>query len=224
VEAWLIAMGGSLSGAVPPRTQFPLPAGRPLLVGRSPDADVLLSDLQVSRRHFLARHGGCGLWVRDLGSTNGTRVNDTAAIPGTDLLACNGNAIWAGSLSFRLVARAVLDPRWLGANGGVARRLIRRAREDGDAAVLPVLADALEEAGCADAELLGHLRWGGEHALGCWALGLLYVEERSHEAPWQGAVAGGAGGGRAGARPGGPGRLRPPELPLLGGPLPRPAD
>jgi hypothetical protein len=32
------------------------------------------------------------------------------------------------------------------------------------------LADALEEAGCTDANLLGHLRGPGPHALGCHAL------------------------------------------------------
>ena len=35
---------------------------------------------------------------------------------------------------------------------------------------LPVLADLLEEAGCTDAALLGHLRGPGPHVLGCWAL------------------------------------------------------
>jgi hypothetical protein len=38
---------------------------------------------------------------------------------------------------------------------------------------LMVLADALEEAGCADAELLGHLRDGGLHVRGCHAVDLL---------------------------------------------------
>jgi hypothetical protein len=35
---------------------------------------------------------------------------------------------------------------------------------------LPVLADAAEEAGCSDAALLAHLRGGGEHLRGCWAV------------------------------------------------------
>ena len=39
-----------------------------------------------------------------------------------------------------------------------------------DAARLAVLADMLEEAGCTDPELLGHLRGPGPHVLGCWAL------------------------------------------------------
>jgi hypothetical protein len=38
---------------------------------------------------------------------------------------------------------------------------------------LPLLADALEDAGCPEAELLGHLREPGPHVLGCWALDFL---------------------------------------------------
>ena len=37
---------------------------------------------------------------------------------------------------------------------------------------LPVLADALEDAGCADADILSHLRGPGPHVRGCWALDL----------------------------------------------------
>jgi hypothetical protein len=35
---------------------------------------------------------------------------------------------------------------------------------------LPILADALEEAGCADAAVLGHCREGGDHAPACWVV------------------------------------------------------
>jgi hypothetical protein len=38
---------------------------------------------------------------------------------------------------------------------------------------LPILGDALEDAGCADAQVLGHCRGPGPHALGCWVVGLL---------------------------------------------------
>jgi hypothetical protein len=38
---------------------------------------------------------------------------------------------------------------------------------------LPILADALEDAGCDNADLLGHLRGPGPHVRGCWALDLL---------------------------------------------------
>jgi hypothetical protein len=42
---------------------------------------------------------------------------------------------------------------------------------------LPILADALEDAGCTNAELLGHLRGPGPHARGCWALDLVLAKE-----------------------------------------------
>ena len=42
---------------------------------------------------------------------------------------------------------------------------------------LAVLADALEEAGCTDAEVLGHLHGPGPHVRGCWALDLLLGKE-----------------------------------------------
>jgi hypothetical protein len=42
-----------------------------------------------------------------------------------------------------------------------------------DIARLAVLADALEDAGCDNAELLGHLRGEGPHVRGCWAVDLL---------------------------------------------------
>jgi hypothetical protein len=37
---------------------------------------------------------------------------------------------------------------------------------------LLILADALEEAGCADADILGHLRGPGPHVRGCWVVDL----------------------------------------------------
>jgi hypothetical protein len=46
-----------------------------------------------------------------------------------------------------------------------------------DPARLAVLADALEDAGCADADLLGHLRGPGPHIRGCWAVDLLLGKE-----------------------------------------------
>jgi hypothetical protein len=38
---------------------------------------------------------------------------------------------------------------------------------------LPILADALEEAGCTNTEILDHCRRRGPHARGCWALDLV---------------------------------------------------
>jgi hypothetical protein len=79
-----------------------------------------------------------------------------------------------GPLPFRPVA--VEDGR-LAWNGGTVRRLAEaayqeRSRPGGtlDNARLGVLADALEEAGCRDGQLLDHLRGPGPHARGCWVV------------------------------------------------------
>jgi hypothetical protein len=42
-----------------------------------------------------------------------------------------------------------------------------------DTARLAVLSDALEDAGCDNADLLAHLRSSGPHVRGCWALDLV---------------------------------------------------
>jgi hypothetical protein len=46
-----------------------------------------------------------------------------------------------------------------------------------DAQRLAVLADALEDAGCSDADLPGHLRGPGPHVRGCWALDTVLGKE-----------------------------------------------
>jgi hypothetical protein len=73
-----------------------------------------------------------------------------------------------------------VEPTWLAWQEGTVAQLARAAYEgrrtrEGtlDPAQLAVLADALEDAGCADAELLGHLRGPGVHVRGCWAVDLL---------------------------------------------------
>jgi hypothetical protein len=38
---------------------------------------------------------------------------------------------------------------------------------------VPILADALEETGCADSEVLTHCRQPGPHVRGCWVVDLL---------------------------------------------------
>jgi hypothetical protein len=46
-----------------------------------------------------------------------------------------------------------------------------------DTARLAVLADALEDAGCTNVNILGHLRSSSVHVRGCWALDLLLGKE-----------------------------------------------
>ena len=77
-----------------------------------------------------------------------------------------------------------LNPSWLTWNDGTVRRLAEaiygeRELPSGhlDVTRLAVLADALEDAGCADPDLLGHLRGPGPHVRGCWVIELLTGKE-----------------------------------------------
>jgi mannitol/fructose-specific phosphotransferase system IIA component (Ntr-type) len=74
-----------------------------------------------------------------------------------------------GSPPFRPAVR----PEWLSFGGGVVPRLAQAIYDEKAFVRLPVLADALEEAGATDAEMLGHLRGPGPHTCGCHVLDAL---------------------------------------------------
>jgi pSer/pThr/pTyr-binding forkhead associated (FHA) protein len=67
--ALVIRSGGGRSGEA-----FNL-TGERNTIGRSPDAEVFLDDVTVSRNHALLVRRRDGLYVDDLGSLNGTYVN-----------------------------------------------------------------------------------------------------------------------------------------------------
>jgi len=67
--ALVVRAGGGIAGET-----FMLGNAR-TLVGRSPDCDVFLDDVTVSRRHAELLHEGGSFTIRDLGSLNGTFVN-----------------------------------------------------------------------------------------------------------------------------------------------------
>jgi hypothetical protein len=51
--------------------------------------------------------------------------------------------------------------------------IAQRSYDARDFAVLPILADALEDAGCGNADILAHCRGSGPHVRGCWVVDLL---------------------------------------------------
>jgi Protein of unknown function (DUF3662)/FHA domain len=50
----------------------------PVVIGRLPDCDIVLNDPNVSRRHVEVLRVNDAFVVRDLGSTNGTKLNGVA--------------------------------------------------------------------------------------------------------------------------------------------------
>jgi hypothetical protein len=74
--------------------------------------------------------------------------------------------------------RAVhFDAAWALRDDAAARRLAEAIYEDGEWGLMPILADALEEAGCGDEELLAHARCGADHVKGCWVVDLVLRRE-----------------------------------------------
>src|SRR5262249_22313344 len=71
-----------------------------------------------------------------------------------------------------------IDNRWLSWNGGIVSRIAQSIYDQRRFEELPILADALEEAGCEQADLLAHCRQPGEHVRGCWALDLILSKDR----------------------------------------------
>lgn len=66
------------------------------------------------------------------------------------------------------------DPaRWLSWHDGTVPKLACAIYEDRAFDRLPILADALEEAGCQVAEILEHARGPGPHVRGCWLVDLI---------------------------------------------------
>jgi len=82
-----------------PGRSYPL-GGATLTIGRLPDCDIVVSDPGASRQHARVRFDGERFVVSDLGSTNGTLVND---IRTDERALADGDRITIGStvLEFR---------------------------------------------------------------------------------------------------------------------------
>lgn len=70
--------------------------------------------------------------------------------------------------------RIACKPTWL---TSTVTNLAQAIYDDRAFDRMPILADALEDAGCTDAGILEHCRGGGVHARGCWVVDLLLGKE-----------------------------------------------
>ncbi len=69
-------------------------------VGRSPESNIFLDDVTVSRKHAEIERGEQGYRIRDVGSLNGTYVN-RVRVDAVDLR--NGDEIQIGKYRFKFV-------------------------------------------------------------------------------------------------------------------------
>ena len=98
----------------------------------------------------------------------GSDVQDVT-MPESDALAGLFRDIFGNP--FRPVTAA---PRWLTPTAVALARSIYESRTFDR---MPILADALEDAWCDDADLLAHCRGDGPHVRGCWAVDLVLGKE-----------------------------------------------
>lgn len=123
-------------------------------------ARVAVSYLLADARHDPAGHAlDLSPWAAQAGQDQAGEQAAQAAI-----LRC-----LFGSPPFRSAAR----PEWLAFGDGIVPKLARGIHDERAFDRMPVLADALEDAGCTDADMLGHLRGPGPHARGCHVLDVL---------------------------------------------------
>jgi pSer/pThr/pTyr-binding forkhead associated (FHA) protein len=102
-KAFLMVATGEGAGTV-----FPLLDG-PVIVGRSPDADVHVNEVAISNEHARLEQTDAGFTLCDLGSTNGTYVNGQRLV-GTVVLV-SGDAVRMGSTTFTFVTREAGAPK-----------------------------------------------------------------------------------------------------------------
>ncbi len=69
--AFLTVSSGPVAG-----TRFPVPMGRPILVGRDPGAHIVFPDPNLSHKHARIYADAEGVWLEDLHSSQGTFVNE----------------------------------------------------------------------------------------------------------------------------------------------------
>jgi hypothetical protein len=85
-----------------------------------------------------------------------------------------GISCWLRCLLGNPFRPVVFDPRWRTADAvGLARGIYEERAFDR----LPLLADALMDAGCADEQVLSHCRSEGPHVRGCWVVDLVLGKE-----------------------------------------------
>jgi hypothetical protein len=81
---------------------------------------------------------------------------------------------WEGQLLHDMLGNpfhpAAADPAWIAWNDGTVPKLAQAIYEERRFQDMPILADALEEAGCTNADILSHCRQPGKHVRGCWVV------------------------------------------------------
>jgi hypothetical protein len=161
----------------------------------SHEREALYAATSVSRSEAAGRLGtlvaagraraGAAVWQRHVESLGGVlRVKPGEFAPLEAVVRTCDRSFMTGQLAAEAKYQAELlrdvvgnpfrpagaDPTWFARSGNTVRRVAKAIYEDRRFQDLPVLADALEDAGCTDVEFLSHCRGSGPHVRGCWVI------------------------------------------------------
>jgi hypothetical protein len=154
----------------PPQHIAALGPGTLLRVGRSADCEIRVRSLAVERQHCAVWRDESGVWVRDLQSRSGTSVRGRP-LPGDGPARLElDDVVQVADFAMVLTARFPVSLSWRGFQGGLIAHLARGIAAKRRVEDLPILADALEDAGCELAELLRHLREAHQRERRCWVV------------------------------------------------------
>jgi S-DNA-T family DNA segregation ATPase FtsK/SpoIIIE len=112
-DGWTVTLAGGLEAGL----VVPVPRGRKLVVGRAPQADVVLPTESASWEHCTVEREDDGVRVRDAGSTNGTVIAGERIDAEGVLLTGTTSVIVGGAV---LLVRPALDEVPVPAAGSMA--------------------------------------------------------------------------------------------------------
>ncbi|HEX7739514.1 MAG TPA: FtsK/SpoIIIE domain-containing protein [Marmoricola sp.] len=95
IKGWSVSMSGGPDAGV----TVAVPLDRPLVIGRSPQADLQIDSPSLSWTHVTVTREGKGARINDAGSTNGTYV-DGAKLAANGVLATGDTTVIAGGAAF----------------------------------------------------------------------------------------------------------------------------
>jgi hypothetical protein len=123
------------------------------------------ADASICRARLAAQ---CAVNPQTINAANDTSLVAREAGVGFDIQAILVRDLWGNPHRPARVA-----PNWLRWNDAILAKLAEAIYADYSFNWLPILADALEEAGCTHSDFLNHCRQPGEHVRGCWVIDLI---------------------------------------------------
>ena len=117
------------------------------------------------------------LWTIDTAIQAAAFTTDEEYDPSRWDLECREQCVLIRDIFSNLFRCVEIESTVLTWNDGTVPKIAGTIYDERSFHDMPILADALEEAGCANADILGHCRGDGPHVRGCWVVDLILGKE-----------------------------------------------